>query len=214
MSMNASVDPGLSSPLLARGGFAVLPRFLDNAAANDLLAESLAAYRAAALTDIADNDAGEGRGGSPARRFFSAPGGPVQAAVYNAPWMSALLTDLAGVPIRPTGAMATYSYYVRPGDHIDVHRDILTCDVAVITCLIDRDREAAGGRLVVYPSRTAETLSSIRTDRSRGAEPVPLRPFESAVLLGGLVPHRVQAITAGQQRVVSVMCFEAMSPTS
>jgi len=208
----ASVDPSLSSPLLARGGFAVLPRFLDKAAANDLLAESLTAYQAATLTDIAESDGEEGRGGSPARRFFSAPGGPVQAAIYNAPWMSALLTDLAGVPIKPTGAMASYSYYVRPGDHIDVHRDILTCDVAVITCLIDR--EAAGGGLIVYPSRAGETLSSIRTDRSREAEPVPLRPFESAVLFGGLIPHRVQAVTASQQRVVSVMCFEAIAPAS
>ncbi|HEV7427307.1 MAG TPA: hypothetical protein VGQ46_13155 [Thermoanaerobaculia bacterium] len=209
-----TADATMSSPLLSRGGFAVLPRFLDTAAANDLLAESLAAYNAATLTDIADNDAEEGRGGSPARRFFSAPGGAVQAAIYNAPWMAELLTGLAGITIRPTGAMATFSYYVRPGDHIDVHRDILTCDVAVITCLIDRDRETAGGGLVVYPSRTGEPLSSIRGNRSREAEPVPLRPFESAVLFGGLIPHRVHAVAPGQQRVVSVMCFEAMAPPS
>ena len=42
------------------------------------------------------------RGGSPARRLASAPGGRVQDAFYASPWLLGFLKDVSGVPLVPT----------------------------------------------------------------------------------------------------------------
>ena len=38
--------------------------------------------------------------------------------------------------------------------------------------------------------------------------PIPLRPGETALLLGGLVPHEVTPVAAGQDRIVAIHCYQ------
>ena len=195
------------SRLMRGGGFHVFDGLFDERAYDALVDEGIAQYETSTLTDVAANSDGEERGGSPARRFTSAQGGPVQRAIYAASEMSDFLSELAGAPVAPTGELATFSYYASPGDHIDVHRDVETCDLAVITCLLDSAPDLASGSLCVYPERIAEPVRSIRASRDRGCERVHLAPGQTIVLFGGILPHRLEPVAERQQRVVSVMCY-------
>ena len=197
------------SRLMQRGGFDVFEGMLNPEALEAMAAEAIAQYDACTLSDVVESLDGEERGGSPARRFDSAGGGLVQQSFYQAHWMLRFLSELANVDVQPTGELATFSYYVRPGDYIDVHRDIETCDVAVITCLLDSAPERVSGSLCVYPDRVSEPVRAIRETRDRGFERVHLAPGQTIVLLGGIVPHRLDPVGEGQQRVVSVMCYSA-----
>ena len=195
------------SRLMRTGGFQVFAGLFDERAFDALAGEGISQYETSTLTDVPENTDGEERGGSPARRFASAQGGPVQQAIYASSGMSAFLSDLAGATVVPTGELATFSYYASPGDHIDVHRDVEMCDLAVITCLLDSAPELASGSLCVYPDRIAEPVRSIRASRKRGYERVHLAPGQSIVLFGGILPHRLEPVAVRQQRVVSVMCY-------
>lgn len=194
---------------MKRGGFDVFAGLLESRYLEAMQAEAVAAYEESAISDVSESVDGEERGGSPARRFASACGGPVQEALYYAPWLAEFLGDLTSAPVRPTGDRGTFSYYVRPGDHIDVHRDIETCDLAIITCLLDTAPEETGGSLCVYPDRIPEPVRTIRATPHRGLQHVHLAPGQTIVLLGGIVPHRLEPVSQTQQRVVSVMCYAA-----
>jgi hypothetical protein len=176
-----------------------------------LAAEARRLRGAASVTENAEDDGEDVRGGRPARRFLTVSGGPEQTAVYLVRGVSALLTRLAGLPIQPSGGGGTYSYYVQPGDFLALHRDIETCDVAVITALVDTRRtDDAAGALCLYPGRFTEPLSRLRSAPTRGAVAVRLRPGQSIVLLGGVTPHELLPIAHGQQRIVSVLCYQAL----
>jgi len=210
MPPNVVVPPAIRrSPLMRAGGFAVVDGLLDEETFGRLTAEAIEAHNRAVLSDVAETGDTAERGGAPARHFASADGGPLQQSLYNAPALSALLSGYAALPVAPTGEAATFSYYAAPGDFIDVHRDIVSCDLAVITCLLDNAPHAAGGSLCVYPDRVEEPVASIRRSPTRGAALVHLLPGQTIVLLGGTLPHRVVEVAEGQQRVVSVMCFRA-----
>jgi hypothetical protein len=189
------------------GGFVVVEGLLSQATIEELAAEAVAAYETAAVNEVAYRGDPQERGGAPARRFASAQGGPVQYGFYNAPEMCEMLSGFASLPVAPTGEVATFSYYVSPGDYIDAHRDIPTCDLAVITCLLDNEPGASDGSLCVYPERIREPIASIRKNPDRDALYVHLLPGQTIVLLGGIVPHRLAPVAPAQQRVVSVMCY-------
>jgi hypothetical protein len=195
------------APLMRRGGFDVFAGLLDTRYLEALRAEAIAAYEESSLSDVGESVDGEERGGSPARRFASGHGGRLQQAFYCAPGLIEILSDLAGAPVVPTGEQATFSYYVTAGDHIDVHRDIESCDLAVITCLLDSAPKRISGSLRVYSDRIKEPVRAIRATRDRGFEHVHLAPGHTIVLLGGIVPHSVEPVGETQQRVVSVMCY-------
>lgn len=202
-----------ASPLLRRGGFDVFEGMLDGAMLRSLLAEAQENRAAAQASDVLADDGEELRGGSPARRFLSASGGPFQDAFYQAPWMMELLGELLGMGVAPTGGRGTFSYYARPGDYLALHRDVEACDVAVISCLHDEPLEGDGGSLRLYPGRIAEPLSSIRRSPEWGALSLRLLPGQTLVLLGGLVPHTVLPVAPGQERIVSVLCYQALPGT-
>jgi hypothetical protein len=111
--------------------------------------------------------------------------------------------------VTPTGERGTYSYYVRQGDYLALHRDVEACDVAVITCVYESALNVGGG-LCVYPDRIHEPLSAIRAAPERGMVSVPLRPGQTVVMLGGIVPHHVLPMAQGQVRIVSVLCYRAL----
>jgi hypothetical protein len=202
-----------ASPLMKRGGFDVFEGLLDAHGLALMRSEAERMRSMARVSEVAASDGEEVRGGSPARRLASAPGGSVQDAFYGSSWVLGVLNDVAGVPLVPTGGRGTYSYYVRPGDHLALHRDIVTCDLAVITCLRDRyDAAGGGGLLHLYPERHAEPLSAIRAAPDRGAVPVRLGPGQTIVMFGGIVPHLLTPVDAGQERVISILCYRVGEP--
>jgi hypothetical protein len=199
----------VNSALLRAGGFQIYDGVPEASFCQLLLDEAVGHSASAHESLVAHSDGEEVRGGSPARRFLSVPGGEVQRALYWAPWVGRLLRTLTGMTIEPSGGRGTYTYYARPGDFLALHRDVDTCEIAMITCLADTvDSGQAGGLLTLYPTRLFEPLSSIRSAPHRGAVTVRLSPGQTIVMCGGLVPHCIGPVAAGQVRIVSVLCYQ------
>ena len=190
------------------GGFTVLESLPGPAVWRELRSEAARSVGKASLSVVDGSASTEERGGNPARRFLHASGGQAQGAFYRSAFVAETLSALCGAAVEPTGLRGTYTYYVRPNHHLALHRDIETCDVAVITCICAPASGNAGG-LCVYPSRCGEYLSEIRVTPKQGQVRVPLRAGQTIVLLGGIVPHLVQPLSEEQPRVVSVLCYRA-----
>jgi hypothetical protein len=202
-----------AGPLGRAGGVAVLDGVPDPATCGGLLHEAQAAYAASTRQERLEGDGAEGRGGMPPRALRSAGGGVVQDALYAAPGLHALLSAQCGAHIVPSGNRGSYSYYVQPGDFLDTHLDVDTCDVTLITVLHDdTDPRDPRGGLAAYPGMLGAPLSGIRAAPERGRALIKARPGQSILLLGGLVPHRVEPLGPAGQRVISALCFRAAAP--
>ena len=200
-----------ASPLVAGGGW-LRTRLLSPRALSALAQESAGCHAATGEVVRLDRSPDEDvTRGNPARYMESAPGGPRLRAFYYAPPLLALLRRLTTLDWTPSGDHAAFSYYLRPGHHLDLHRDIDACDLAVITCIHEAGAPAGGvaGALCLWPGRTGERLAAIRAHPSEGRVVVRLRPGESVVLLGGLIPHRLEPVAEGHVRVVAPLCFRA-----
>ena len=159
-----------ASPLLAHGGIGVYEGLVAGTVLQQLIDESIRSYATAADQGSSVPNPEENRGGTPLRRFLTGAGGPVQQAFYQSDWVRAFLEHATRLRLKPTGSVGTFSYYVRPGDFLDLHRDIVTCDLAVITLLHQEGRASdGGGALCVYPARHREALSAIRRTPNEGA---------------------------------------------
>ena len=200
----------LESPLMADGGWRTA-RVLSDAARSALAKEARQCHAAATDVRLDHSPDEEYRRGNPARHLESAPGGRRLHALYHAPPLIALLRRLTGLDWLPSGEQATFSYYRRTGHYLDVHRDIEACDLAVITCVYQRGAPSDGvaGALCLWPTRTADGLAAIRADPARGRVPVRLEAGESIILLGGVVPHRLEPMADGHVRIVAPLCFRA-----
>jgi hypothetical protein len=194
--------------LFAAGGFALFDAVPgDPEICRAMLHEAIGIAAQAVRQEHASDEA-EDRGGLPARRLFSSPGGAVQNVWYASPELRDFVSTVVGAPLWPSGPQGSYSYYWRPGDHLGLHRDIAECDVAVISCLCDAGGSDGSGALRLYPTRTAESLARIRATPGDGAIALNLRPGQSIVLLGGYVPHATAPMGAGQKRLISALCFQ------
>lgn len=199
------------SPLMKEGGFQVFEGVIDDRIRSEMLSEACALLPLATACEVEVADSEEVRGGRPRRRFINGQGGSLQQAFYSAPWLLDFLRSLTHSALTPTGAMGTYSYYIRPGDFLDIHRDVTDCDVAVISCVNEGPMDDGdGGRLCLYPERLFEPLSSIRATPEKGAVKVRLDPGQTIVLYGGIVPHALLKVAEGQARIVSVLCYRAI----
>ena len=208
------LPPEIAASTLLHGGlgFAVFADLPDAWTLARLLDEAQEAYRQAARQELGEDDAADGRGGTPRRRLLTAGAGAVQDEMYRAPWLAEALSSAAGVRLVPSGGRGSYSYYARPGDHLGLHRDIETCDLATITVLHDNSSPAdQGGALLLYPGRTSEPLSAIRRRPQVGAYVVKVMPGQTIAMWGGVVPHAVLPVVSGQVRIVSVLCFQAVA---
>jgi hypothetical protein len=202
------------SPLYQRGGFVLIDHLLEPSNLAQLQRESLALNSQAGEnlmleTDRSGFEINFGRGGSPARKFLSTQGSTVQDAFYQSQALTTMLETLCQTRIKPTGARGTYSYYAREGDFLALHRDILQCDLTLITCLFDHTKGAAnslGGVLRLYPNYNLQPLQSINPHSP--SHDLRLKVGQSIALLGGIVPHEVLPTSVGQIRIVSVLCFE------
>jgi hypothetical protein len=190
-------------PLLRADGFMVvallsaadLARLQEEAKSQESLAQ-----RNVCVSSTAD----EWRGGIPARAYALANGGSVQHAIHASAGIHQFLRQIIGVPATLSGG-GSYSYYSESGDFLALHRDVLACDVALITCLEAAPASQDSGRLLLYPGHVREPLSAVRQAGAHAAVAIHLEPGESIVMLGGLVPHEVTAVT--RRRLVSVACY-------
>ncbi len=194
-----------ASALYASGGFVIIPDLLASEALEELAAEAFSARSTGQRNIFAFSDGTEGRGGAPGRAFTSANGRDVQWRLFSSPAVLRSLANICGIAAAPSGG-GTYTYYDQPGDFLALHRDVVSCDLAVITCLADIGLGADGGGLMVYPGYTKEPLSRVREAGRAAAVPVPLSRGETVALLGGIVPHEVAPMPPGRERIVSVMC--------
>jgi hypothetical protein len=202
------------SPLLASGGYRVISGFIEGPTLRALLSEAEVVRPGAGRNEVAESSGTEGRGGSPARAFRSGPGSEIHWKLHSCPDMIAALGRICGVEVSVTGG-GTYSYYEYAGDFLALHRDVVKCDVAVITCLslmvADGTTVADGavGGLHVYPEYIGHPLSRACAAGRDAGRPASLAPGETIVLFGGILPHEVTPMAAGQERIVSVMCYRA-----
>lgn len=197
------------SPIAHSGGWLVTP-LLELPSLSLLHAEAVSRREAAETYFVGEHDGQENRGGAPDRWLDSAVGGPMLAALSQSSAVAALLTHMTLLMWTPSGG-GTYSYYCRAGHHLGIHRDVEECDLAMLVCVEDAgfDATSPAGTLCVYPSRGAEPLSSIRAHPDRGARYIRTRPGEAAILLGGIVPHRVIAVGPDHMRIIAPLCFTA-----
>jgi hypothetical protein len=204
----ARTDRSRRAPkLLDDGGFKVLDELPGGMVLTRALLREALDAASDAVRQECDTDRPTRRGGAPARRLFSSAGGAAQQALYASKGFLRTLEAIVGAPLHPSGAQGSYSYYVRPGDYLGLHRDVLACDVAAITCLCDAGGRDGSGALQLYPGRVAESLARIRATPDQGLVPLQLKPGETIVLLGGTVAHATAAMAEGQKRVISVLCY-------
>lgn len=197
-------------PLAAAGGALVVADLPDRTTVDRMAAEAFrlapGAGRQTSVNVIGD----DGRGATPSRELANGPGGPEQDAFYHHAPLHDWLFHRTGVRVRPTSARGTYSYYTRPGDYLDLHVDIVACDVTLITVLHDDTPvDDVGGGLALYGAHADVPLSVIHAERPAPTALIVAPAGQSIVLLGGLVPHRVLPVTGGS-RVISALCFEAI----
>jgi hypothetical protein len=198
----------LQSPLLAAGGYLVVRGLFDEETLQGLRAEAEIARAEAERMLVADSDGTEGRGGFPARAFLVGSGSDLHWGLHGCQQMAETLGCLCGFAVSATGG-GTYSYYEQTGDFLALHRDVLQCDVAVITSLTHCAADGSTGELVVYPEFIREPLSAVRSAGRASGICVPLDRGHTIILLGGIVPHEVAPTCAGQERIVAINCYRA-----
>lgn len=193
-----------SSPLIRAGGL-LRTRILDSHGLTTLVRDAEQAHPQASEARIETPRSGER--GDPDRWLESAPGG---AALEQFACSALVLDTLAratGVAWQPAGP-GTWSYYRREGHHLGIHRDLAVCDLAMITCVADQGDLDPAGLLRFWPSRTRESLDHIRSNPQH-ARHVRIRPGDTVLLLGGIVPHQVLPLGPRQLRIVAPLCYQA-----
>lgn len=198
----------LQSRLFLVGGYLMVSGLFREETLQDLSAEANAARSEGHRYSVPDSIEMEDGGSCPARAYRSGAGGELHWDLHGCPQMAQTLSDLCGLPLAATGS-GTYSYYEQPGDFLALHRDILQCDVTVITSLTTSLADASAGELVVYPELIREPLSMVRSAGRDCGTLVPLDRGQTIILLGGVVPHEVAPMLAGQERIVAINCYRA-----
>jgi hypothetical protein len=203
----------IASALYAAGGYAILSALFSQSEMAELRAEACIARPKGNRQEFAEFIPSEGRGGCPMRAFLSSQSGPTQWRLFSSPQLMASIKGVTGLSVQPTGS-GSYTYYERQGDFLALHRDIETCDLTLITCMDENGNSSGGARLLVYPRFIAAPLASVRIAGPGAAIPVWLRRGNTILLLGGMVPHELTPTQRGEERIVSVMCFQVRPSAS
>jgi hypothetical protein len=201
------------SRLAKRGGFLVSKRLFNERALHAMFNEACQTFHTA-KEEFQEGPSKENwRGGLPPRRLLSGPGGPIQDQLYCAPALCDYLSEQIGMPMVASGNRASYSYYCREGDYLDLHLDVNSCDISVIVVISENTSpEQAGGELVLYPTFLGKPLSAVRESSGEDEIVLKLVAGDTLILAGGLVPHLVRPVHAGQYRITAPMCFQAVDP--
>ncbi|MGH9451988.1 MAG: hypothetical protein ACRD11_15870 [Terriglobia bacterium] len=190
------------------GGYLLIPGLIDEPTLRELIAEAQTVRLHARRTALHESDNTEGRGGNPARAYRTGPGGNLQWRLCGSPAMTETIAAVCGIAVEPTGG-GSYSYYEQRGDFLALHRDIVTCDLAMLTCLAQNAADGSAGGLLVYPKHAHEPLSSARAASRAAAVRLWSGRGDTVALLGGIVPHEVVPMAPRQERIISVMCYRA-----
>jgi hypothetical protein len=208
---HASLDRLRCGPLALAGGVAVVPGLPDAATRRAMAHEALGAARGTERQLSVNAYGDDGRWDTPARALANVPGGETQERFYTAAWLRQSLSAWCGASVVPTSGRGTYSLYTRPGDHLDLHVDVVTCDVTLITVVHDSTpTDHPGGGLAVYADHVGVPLSQIRASSPPATSVIKAPVGHSIVILGGLVPHRVLPLGPSGSRVISALCFQAV----
>ena len=194
-----------SSPLVRSGGV-VVSRLVSAGFVDDLRMEAYAQHPAAREALLRLGQSRDGERGAPDRWLEIATGGVALHAFIHSQTVLDYLHRLTALDWTPLGDQGAYSYYRRPGHYLGLHRDIVNCDLTVITCIARRG-QGTGGVLLTYPARCRESIEGLRRSPYRGARGVMLQVGESAILLGGTVPHQLTPLDGTQIRVVAPICY-------
>jgi hypothetical protein len=211
----AHADPPLApalveSVLMQRGGCLFIDNLLPSNLLTALCAEANERQDEARRTAWAGSVQVDWRGGEPARSYAGVTGGPTQTSIFAAPNLATYLSELCGLQLTMAG-VGSFSYY-EPGDFLALHRDIVACDITLLTCLRDTAAAASDRRgLRIYPAYARVPLTQLRSEEAPAHIDVHLDRGQTAVLLGGIVPHEVLPMAAHQQRTVSVVCMTALT---
>jgi hypothetical protein len=203
----------LQSRLFAAGGYLVVRGLFDEETLQALREEADRVRIEAERMLVTDSDGTEGRGGFPARAYRSGPGGELHWGLHGCQQMAETLARVCGVGVSASGG-GTYSYYEQTGDFLAVHRDVLQCDLAVITSLTRCTMDCPAGELVVYPDLIREPLSTARAAGRSAGTSVPLDRGHTMILLGGILPHEVAPASPGQERIVAINCYRSLTAAS
>lgn len=202
----------LQSRLFSAGGYLVVRGLFDDETLRDMRAEAEQVRMEAQRMLVTDSDGTEGRGGFPARAYLSGPGRDLHWGLHGCQQMAETLAGVCGLGVSASGS-GTYSYYEQSGDFLAIHRDVLQCDIAIITSLTTCRMDCPAGELVVYPDLIREPLSRIRAAGRSAGISVPLDRGHTMILLGGILPHEVAPTFPGQERVVAINCYRALTAT-
>ena len=203
----------LQSRVFAAGGYLVVSGLFDEDTLQALRAEADMVRPGGVRGCVPDSDGTEGRGGTPGRAYRLAGGGDLHFSLHGCQKMAEALGQVCGATVSSTGG-GSYSYYEQEGDFLALHRDVLQCDIAVITALSHSTVGGSAGELAVYPGCIHEPLSAVRKAGISSSTVVPLDRGQTAILLGGIVPHEVTPMCAGQDRIVAVNCYRVQSSDS
>ena len=202
----------LQSRLFAAGGYLVVRGLFDDEPLRDLLEEAEQVRIEAERMLVADSDGTEGRGGFPARAYLSGAGRELHWGLHGCQQMADTLKGVSGLDVSASGR-GTYSYYEQTGDFLAVHRDVLQCDIAIITSLTRCTMDCPAGELVVYPDLLREPLSAARAAGRSAGISVPLDRGHTMILLGGILPHELAPTSPGQERIVAINCYRVSTAT-
>lgn len=201
----------LQSTLWRAGGFLALRGFPGKNALAAIRRESEGILRKAERQEWSNANQEDWRGGQPERFVSGVTAGHCLNGICGGPEMLRVLQGLLSAEVRYAGG-GSITVYDRPGDRLGLHRDIEVCDVTLVTCLWeDGERQ---GALRAYPEYCALPLSMIPASRANLGFTVDLQAGDSAVLLGGVVPHEVTPMGQGQRRVVSLVCYQLMDSSA
>jgi hypothetical protein len=203
--------PALLDSKLMRGGGCL---FIDSLLPPDLLtalcAEANERQGEARHTIWPGSMQVDWRGGEPARSYAGTTGGPTQTSIFASPNLATYLSEICGMPVKLAG-VGSFSYY-EPGDFLALHRDIVACDITLLTCLSDTATGTSDRRgLRIYPAHARVPLTQLRSEDAPAHIDVHLDRGQTAVLLGGIVPHEVLPMGEHQHRTVSVVCMTALT---
>lgn len=198
------------SRLLHAGGYGIYRGLIPPTRIEGMLAEATDGGQR--IDQVASgNDTEDIRGGQPARQIVCVEGGPRQDELFGSIELQRFVANEVNLPIRCCGQRASYSIYAGPQAHLDIHRDVPGCDLALITCLYDSDPLAGEGAIDLWLDDLTTPLRNIRAHVERRRSRLALLPGDSLLIHGGMIPHRIPPPGTDRLRIVSLMCFEIVA---
>jgi hypothetical protein len=141
--------------------WAALPSFQESSASRILQTYKTRRSRFDRGAHAATPEVVEERGGTPARAFRFALARDCQWRLLSSATVLRSLAQVVGRAVMLAGG-GSLIYYEEPSDFLELHRDIIGCDLAMITSLGEFAPASGGGELLVYPEFRGRPLAAVR----------------------------------------------------